>query len=202
MSAYSAVSFGHAHPRIVARARRPGAAARRHLARLPQRRVARAVRAPRATDGARSRAAGERRRGGGRDRVEGRAQMGAQGQGNSRRSRRDHRLRRQLPRPHDRHDRLVDGAPVPRRLRPVSARPVARFRIGDADALARAITPRTAAFLVEPIQGEGGIVVPPEGYLARCARDLPRAQRAADLRRDPDGHWGAPASSSPASTTA
>ncbi|HSU42949.1 MAG TPA: ornithine--oxo-acid transaminase [Casimicrobiaceae bacterium] len=39
---------------------------------------------------------------------------------------------------------------------------------GDADALARAITPRTAAFLVEPIQGEGGIIVPPPGYLARC----------------------------------
>ena len=39
---------------------------------------------------------------------------------------------------------------------------------GDADALARAITPRTAAFLVEPIQGEGGIVVPPPRYLARC----------------------------------
>ncbi|HEX9302332.1 MAG TPA: ornithine--oxo-acid transaminase [Casimicrobiaceae bacterium] len=41
---------------------------------------------------------------------------------------------------------------------------------GDADALARAIGPRTAAFLVEPIQGEGGIVVPPLGYLAECAR--------------------------------
>jgi ornithine--oxo-acid transaminase len=40
---------------------------------------------------------------------------------------------------------------------------------GDADALERAITPRTAAFLVEPIQGEGGIIVPPAGYLARCA---------------------------------
>ncbi|HSQ79781.1 MAG TPA: ornithine--oxo-acid transaminase [Casimicrobiaceae bacterium] len=40
---------------------------------------------------------------------------------------------------------------------------------GDADALERAITPRTAAFLVEPIQGEGGIVVPSPGYLARCA---------------------------------
>lgn len=40
---------------------------------------------------------------------------------------------------------------------------------GDAEALADAITPRTAAFLVEPIQGEGGIVVPPPGYLARCA---------------------------------
>jgi ornithine--oxo-acid transaminase len=40
---------------------------------------------------------------------------------------------------------------------------------GDATALALAITPRTAAFLVEPIQGEGGIVVPPEGYLRECA---------------------------------
>ncbi|MFC2036595.1 ornithine--oxo-acid transaminase [Chloroflexota bacterium] len=36
---------------------------------------------------------------------------------------------------------------------------------GDAAALDAAITPDTAGFLVEPIQGEGGIVVPPEGYL-------------------------------------
>ena len=41
---------------------------------------------------------------------------------------------------------------------------------GDPQALARAITPDTAAFLVEPIQGERGIVVPPAGYLAECAR--------------------------------
>src|SRR5579872_6974232 len=40
---------------------------------------------------------------------------------------------------------------------------------GDADALEKAITPNTAAFLVEPIQGEAGIVVPPAGYLAKCA---------------------------------
>ena len=40
---------------------------------------------------------------------------------------------------------------------------------GDAAALATAITPDTAAFLIEPIQGEGGINVPPPGYLAEVA---------------------------------
>ncbi len=42
---------------------------------------------------------------------------------------------------------------------------------GSAAALEAAITARTVAFLVEPIQGEGGVVVPPEGYL-RAAREI------------------------------
>jgi ornithine--oxo-acid transaminase len=41
---------------------------------------------------------------------------------------------------------------------------------GDAAALAAAITPNTAAFLLEPMQGEAGIRIPPAGYLAACAR--------------------------------
>ncbi len=40
---------------------------------------------------------------------------------------------------------------------------------GDAAEVEKAITPHTAAFLVEPIKGEGGIVVPPPGYLKACA---------------------------------
>ena len=39
---------------------------------------------------------------------------------------------------------------------------------GDAAALEAAITPNTAAFLVEPIQGEAGIIIPPAGYLKKA----------------------------------
>jgi len=42
---------------------------------------------------------------------------------------------------------------------------------GDADALEQAITPNTVGFLFEPIQGEGGVILPPEGFL-RQVREI------------------------------
>jgi len=42
---------------------------------------------------------------------------------------------------------------------------------GDATALEQAITPNTVGFLFEPIQGEGGVIIPPDGFL-RQVRDI------------------------------
>lgn len=57
----------------------------------------------------------------------------------------------------------------------------AGFRLipyGDADALEAAVTENTVGFLFEPIQGEGGVIVPEDGWLTRCA-EICRRNRVA-----------------------
>jgi len=47
---------------------------------------------------------------------------------------------------------------------------IVKVPFGDEDAMARAIGARTVGVLLEPIQGEAGVIVPPDGYLARVRR--------------------------------
>jgi ornithine--oxo-acid transaminase len=55
---------------------------------------------------------------------------------------------------------------------------IVKVPFGDADAVAAAIGPRTVGVLLEPIQGEAGVIVPPDGYLPRV-RDLCTEHRVA-----------------------
>ena len=90
----------------------------------------------------------------------------------------DHRHGGQLPRPHDHHRQLLrrrgspatSFGPFTPGFRTVAVR---RRRLGRAPPS----TTHTVAVLLEPIQGEGGVVIPPDGFL-RDVRDHLRPSAA------------------------
>jgi ornithine--oxo-acid transaminase len=57
------------------------------------------------------------------------------------------------------------------------------FDFGDMESVRAAAGPHTCAVLIEPIQGEAGVLLPPQGLLPGAARLVHRQQRAADRRR-------------------
>jgi ornithine--oxo-acid transaminase len=117
----------------------------------------------------RCRRADEHRRRGGRDRDQGGAPLGLSRQGHRARQGRDHRRRGNF---HGRTSTIVGFSSEPS-YRDGFGPFAPGFRavpFGDLAAVERAINANTAAVLVEPIQGEAGIVVPPAGWLAGLRR--------------------------------
>ena len=112
-------------------------------------------------------AANEQRRRGGGERDQIGAQMGLRGKRCTGWAGRDHRLRRQFSRTHSWHRGLQHRPISTRAFRTVRAPGFRIIPFGDARALEAAFTPNTVAFLVEPIQGEAGVIIPPPGYFAK-----------------------------------
>ena len=181
-----------------ARAARPAHADEPRLRQRPARTVL-----PRARRAVRqgSRAADEHRRRGGRDRDQGRAPLGLPSQG---------RAAPTGPRSSCAPTTSTGARRRSSASRPIPTRATASVRsprasssvpFGDAAALRAAITEHTVGFLVEPVQGEAGVIIPPAGLSHRRAAHLPRRGRADDRRRDPVGSRRVPAARSRATTS-
>jgi acetylornithine aminotransferase len=87
----------------------------------------------------------------------------------------------------------VTGNPAKREPFAPLPGPVSFVPYGDAHALAGAVTERTAAVILEPVLGEGGVIVPPPGYLAaaRQACDAAGALLIVDEVQSGIGRTGA-----------
>jgi ornithine--oxo-acid transaminase len=202
LSAYSAVSFGYGHPKLVKvlaeQAQRLAITSRAfHSERLGPflaRLCELTGHGPRAamTDGRRGR--------GDRDQV--RAQVGLHREGRAEGPGRAHRLQRQLPRPDLDHRRALRPRPQYRDGFGPYAAGTRHVPFGDARALEAAITANTAAFLVEPVQGEGRHRRAARGLPHRMRAHLPRPQRASSSWTRCKRASAAPASSWRATTRA
>ena len=72
---------------------------------------------------------------------------------------------------------------------PSTKKPIRFNNIPDLEAALEAHGKETAAFIVEPIQGEAGVVVPADDYLSKAHELCKNTQRPPHLRRDPNRHW-------------
>ena len=105
--------------------------------------------------------------------------------GVARRPGHDRRRGGQLPRPDHDDRQLLHRPRGARRLRAVHARASASCRTATRTRCEAAIDDTTVAVLIEPIQGEAGVLIPPAGYLRGVREICTPSQRPVDGRRDP-----------------